>query len=371
MIIKKSGKMIDPSEHGWGIVFPILLILLSVHTAEVHETAARNRPPSSSVIDEWAQQARNGLTAPLAKLNLPEEYKSVLSTITTGDKKKMPREVKRSFSAAGLAHILSVSGFHVAIICSFASILLSPLKRFKAGRLAKLLLTIITVWVFAAITGLAPPSVRAAIMLSFYLVGQYVNHSMDKYNTLFASAFCMLVYNPGYLFDVGFQLSYISVASILYFYPILRSMIRVINPLVAAPWEMICVSVAAQIGTSAICFYYFGQFSTVFLFANLPVGFLATILIPATIIWMILPEGFIIYDALQWMVEMLCRTIMWIVETFGNMPGATINIRFNLAAMLISYIFIALASAAIHIIRKAHARKVSEETAMKNKKRQQ
>ena len=100
------------------------------------------------------------------------------------------------------------------------------------------------------------------------------------FSALTLTAFIMLIYQPMYLFDVGFQLSYLAVFFILFLVPRFKEWIVVRNPLLAMPWEWITVSIAAQIGTALLCFYYFGQFSTVFLFTNLPVTLLAMFLIP-------------------------------------------------------------------------------------------
>lgn len=102
-------------------------------------------------------------------------------------------------------------------------------------------------------------------MLSLYLTGRALRRVTDGYNTLAAAAFCMLAYNPYYLFDVGFQLSYLAVFFILFLVPRFKEWIVVRNPLLAMPWEWITVSIAAQIGTALLCFYYFGQFSDSFL----------------------------------------------------------------------------------------------------------
>ncbi|MDR0537389.1 MAG: ComEC/Rec2 family competence protein [Tannerellaceae bacterium] len=341
-ISKKQEK--EPSNRSrwtWGAVFSCIFLFTAIQTTALHETLDHTKAATSQ-IEEWAQRARRKLTAPIDKLNLPEKHKSVLATITVGEKRNMSRDVKRQFSAVGLAHILSVSGFHVAIIGSFASLLLSPLKRNRAWKWVTLVITLSIVWTFAAITGLAPPSVRAAFMLSLYLIGQHISRTSEKYNTLFASAFCMLAYNPFFLFDIGFQLSYISVASIIYFYPRFRDLIKLRNPLLIAPWNAICISLAAQIGTTILCMYYFGQFSSVFLFSNLPITFIASLLVPVTIILMFLPDGFLFYNIVQKIVEALCQSMMWIVETFSRVPGATINFRFNFTTTLLSYFILIL-----------------------------
>ena len=113
----------------------------------------------------------------------------------------------------------------------------------------------------------------------------------------------MLAYNPYYLFDVGFQLSYLAV--FFYFIPSasFQGMDSGEKSFVGHAWEWITVSIAAQIGTALLCFYYFGQFSTVFLFTNLPVTLLAMFLIPFAFLWLGYPVDFYGYDWIQKIVE--------------------------------------------------------------------
>ena len=73
-------------------------------------------------------------------------------------------------------------------------------------------------------------------MLTMYLTGRMLDRRAERYNILAASAFCMLVYEPLYLFDIGFQLSYLAVLSILYFQPRLQALIKVHNPFLRTPW---------------------------------------------------------------------------------------------------------------------------------------
>ena len=101
-------------------------------------------------------------------------------------------------------------------------------------------------------------------MLTMYLTGGVLDRRAERYNILAASAFCMLVYEPLYLFDIGFQLSYLAVLSILYFQPRLQALIKVHNPFLRTPWGWVTVTLSAQAGTTFLCLYYFGQFSTVF-----------------------------------------------------------------------------------------------------------
>ncbi|MDR1937090.1 MAG: ComEC/Rec2 family competence protein [Tannerellaceae bacterium] len=319
----------------WGAVFACLLLFLSVQLTAYHE----NRPfiPSSSPLQEWAMHTRDRLTAPFDSLKLTDAERSVLATITLGDRSGMPKEIRQQFSVAGVAHILSVSGFHVAIVCGFLLRMLSFLSGYSAGRWIRYLLTLLLLWTFTTISGLAVASVRAAIMLTLYLTGRQLSRTTDGYNTLAASAFCMLVYDPFYLYDVGFQLSYTAVGFILYLQPRLSRLIQVRNPVLKAPWEWLTLTLAAQTGVTFLCLYYFGRFSTVFLFTNLPLTLIATLLIPSALLWILLPAGFPGCAMLQTVVETLTRSMMWIVDAFSHIPGSSLSFRFDFITTFLSY----------------------------------
>ena len=274
---------------------------------------------------------------PIEKLNLPAEKKHVLAPITVGYRQAMSREVRNRFSVTGVAHILAVSGFHVAIVCGFLSFLFSFLSRNGCCRWIRYISLLVLLWGFVAITGLAASSVRAALMLTMYLTGGVLDRRAERYNILAASAFCMLVYEPLYLFDIGFQLSYLAVLSILYFQPRLQALIKVHNPFLRTPWGWVTVTLSAQAGTTFLCLYYFGQFSTVFLLTNLPLTFLATLLIPASLVYMFLPEWIPGYGWLQVGVEWLAHDLLWVVDAFSQVPGAVFSFRFDFPAMLVAY----------------------------------
>ncbi|MDH6304709.1 competence protein ComEC [Parabacteroides sp. PF5-5] len=318
----------------WGAIFLSLLLFLSVHKTAYH--AGRLEASSVSVLQEKAYRLQQRAIRPLEHLSLSDAEKSVLATISLGAREKMPKEVRKQFSVTGVVHILAVSGFHVAIVCSFISWILVFLSGSRVGRWTKYLLTLALLWTFVLVSGLAASSVRAGIMLSLYLSGRQLYRTTDSYNTLAASAFCMLVYNPLYLFDVGFQLSYTAVWFILYLQPRLNKVLQVRNPLLAAPWSWLTVTLAAQIGVTFLCLYYFGYFSLVFIFTNLPLTLIATLLIPLTLLWMLLPAGLPGIELLQSGIEYLTRGMMWVVEAFSR-EGSSLSFRFTLGMLLLSY----------------------------------
>ncbi|RHJ84399.1 ComEC/Rec2 family competence protein [Parabacteroides sp. AM08-6] len=320
----------------WGAVFALLLLALSIEKTAYSQIEIEH-PPFVSGLQRLASEEQQRLLKPFDRLHLSDSEKGMLATITLGYRAGMDRTVRKRFSMVGVAHILAVSGFHVAIVCGFLSLIFSAFPRTRFFNWIKYLLTIVLLWTFVFITGLAPSAVRAAIMLSLFLTGRLLRRTTDGYNILAAAAFCMLVYEPLYLFDIGFQLSYAAVFFILYLQPRFMHLIGARNPFLAVPSGWISVTMAAQIGTSFLCLYYFGQFSLVFLFTNLPLTVLAMLLIPAGLLWALLPAGCPGSGELQLAVEWLVNNMLGVVDTFSRVPFASVSFRFGLDTMLLAY----------------------------------
>jgi len=278
------------------------------------------------------------LVESIDQLQLNDSEKSVLATLVLGYRKVMPRDVREKFTIAGVSHILSVSGFHVAVVAGFLSFFFSFLPRGNPYLLwLRYLLLMILVWSFVFISGMSPPAARSGIMFSFFQTGRVLQRSSDSYNILAASAFCMLAYQPAYLFDIGFQLSYLAVFFILYLQPRIAAWINVKNPILATPWGWITVTLAAQIGTTFLCLYYFGRFSVFFLYANLPVMLFANLLIPVGLLWMLLPSGMPGYSLLQNLLEFLTCSLVKVVDFIASLPGASIDFPFGFISMIVGY----------------------------------
>lgn len=320
----------------WGVVFMMLVISLAVLKTEHSRSELFERNPFPKLL-QLAEEKQKQLLASFDNLRLTEQEKSVLSTITIGYRKDMNKGMRQRFVVGGVAHILSVSGFHVAVVCSFLSLAFAAFPGNKVFKWLRYLLMVTLLWMFVYITGLAASSVRAATMLTLYLTGKRLRRTIDSYNILAASAFCMLVYEPLYIFDIGFQLSYLAVLSILYFQPKLNGLLEIRNPLLKKPYAWITVTIAAQAGTAFLCLYYFGQFSLVFLFTNIPLTIIATLLIPMALLWMMIPGSCPGYPLLQSMVEMLTRSMLWVVDKFSSVPYAVATFHFGFVSMMLAY----------------------------------
>jgi competence protein ComEC len=321
----------------WAAICGAVTVLLAMAVAEMAERRSLYSPVRErAAVMAMAAACQQKMVEKIDRLRLTDGEKSVLAALTTGYQKALPKEVRKRFAVSGVAHILSVSGFHVAIAYSFVSMLLGLFfpRRYPL-RILRWMLTVGAVWTFVAVSGMAAASIRAGCMLTLYLTGKYlVRRRTDSYNTLAATAFCMLVCHPAYLFDIGFQLSFTAVFFILYLQPPLKALIDVRNPLLATPWGWVTLSIAAQAGTAFLCAYYFGYFSLTFLFTNVPVILYASLLIPAALIWLLLPVG---DGVLQRVVEELTHYLVYTADLFGSLSVAAYPFRFTLGGVIVAY----------------------------------
>ena len=193
---------------------------------------------------------------------------AVLAALTLGSKDALHPELRQNYTTSGGMHILAVSGLHVGVIYLVLSFLFRFLNKKPKLRVIKAALIVLLLWTYALITGLPPSVIRSTLMFSLIAIGSGLERKSQIYNTISFSAFVMLLINPDYLFDVGFQLSYSAVVSIVYFQPKIKNWFAITNKPLRWAWELTAVSLAAQIGTAAFSVYYFHQFPNYFLITN-------------------------------------------------------------------------------------------------------
>jgi competence protein ComEC len=221
----------------------------------------------------WTYSVQQNLYHLIDRLHSPR-HASFLKGIIFGYRADIPSEVKQSFMDTGTIHILAVSGSNVAFV---AFIFFSLLGFFRLPRKAVGGLAILGLIAYMLITGSSASVVRATIMAIVLLCGTLFERKADIYNSISVAALILLFWNTNTLFDVGFQLSFAAVISIVYFYPRLESLIRKIPERfeeikgVDAVLKLFAVSLAAQLGTVPFTAYYFGRVSIISLVANIPV----------------------------------------------------------------------------------------------------
>ena len=183
-----------------------------------------------------------------------------------GERQTLAPKIYQNFQATGTVHILAISGLHIGILLLFLNMLFKPVKR-KSSTLF-LVLTIGVLWFYALLTGFSASVLRAVIMFSFLQIGLQSKRQTNIYNSLFLAAVVMLLINPDYLYQVGFQMSFAAVLAIVSFYPVFNKWFPVKQKILKYFTDLIWVSLSAQLGVLPLSLYYFHQFPTYFLLAN-------------------------------------------------------------------------------------------------------
>ncbi len=217
----------------------------------------------------YAANFRNKIIKNLQKKGFSKNELSVIVALILGQQQDISPDVLQDYQYAGAVHILSVSGLHVGFILLFINFLLRPIPKTKMGSFSKLVVVIFSLWVFGVIAGLAPSVVRSVTMFSFVAIGMHLKRSVNIYHTLLVSAFLILLFQPSFLFDVGFQLSYVSLFFIVWLQPLFSGIWKPKNRITNYFWDILTVSFAAQIGAFPLSVYYFHQFPGLFFVTNL------------------------------------------------------------------------------------------------------
>ena len=205
----------------------------------------------------------------LQQYDFSEDELAVMNALLLGQRQEISKELSDNYSKAGAIHILAVSGLHVGIILLILSFVLKPLERVNKGKLIKLVLVILFLWFFAVLAGMSASVTRAVTMFSAIALGQFFNKRNAVEHSLIFSMFIILLWKPLFLFDVGFQLSYTAVFGIIWIQPVLYQLWKPTFFIVDKGWQLITVSVAAQLGVLSISLFYFHQFPGLFFISNL------------------------------------------------------------------------------------------------------
>lgn len=295
-------------------------------------------------IRSLSNHLQHSLSQVFAHLGLSGDEYSVITAILLGDDDSLDPELKSSYAAAGVSHILCVSGMHVGIIFLIISFLLKPLDWAPALRYLKAVLLVLCIWLYANITGLAPSVTRTATMFTFVVVGRMLRRPVDIFHSLFASMFLLLLINPMLLFEIGFEMSYLAVFGIVIFQPKFLALLHPRNKLLCYLWELVTVSVSAQLVTFPLSIFYFGQFPNYFLLTNLSVislsfAVVVTGVILLSISWIPVISGFAV-----WILTWEIRLLNGIVRGVESLPGAvTENLSITGFQLIMLYALIVLA----------------------------
>lgn len=253
------------------------------------------------------------------------ESQQIAAALLLGQKENLDKDIKNAYAETGTMHILAVSGLHVGIIYA---ILLFPLKGIKLkSNQRKIYLTavILLIWTYAVLTGFSPSVVRAATMFSLFTAGQMRKRKPSSFNILAFSALVMISMDPGVIYEVGFQLSYIAVAGILLIQPLVAGFWLPSNRFLEYIWQLTAVSIAAQLATFPLSVYYFHIFPTYFLLANLIIIPLSFLVMSVGIPFLALSWIPLVGDGLGWIVSWIIWLQNWITLAIQLFPGGNLE----------------------------------------------
>lgn len=252
------------------------------------------------------------------------EY-SIASALLLGVKDDLDNSIRNAYANTGTMHVLAVSGLHVGILFGFLNIFLRQFRQVRGYRFFSAAIVILVLVLYAFLTGLSPSVLRAVSMFSLFAFGKAIGAQRSVFNTLALVAFALLCLNPYYLLEVGFQLSFLAVAAIVYIQPRLYGLMSFEHRALDYVWALTTLSVAAQIATFPLALLYFNQFPIYFLLSNLLVVPLAGVVLWAGLVFLLFSWVPLLVDLLALAFEGLVSLMNWIILTIELLPRSVIN----------------------------------------------
>ncbi|GAB2554882.1 ComEC/Rec2 family competence protein [Spirosoma areae] len=283
------------------------------------------------------------------------EY-GIVNAMILGVRDDLDAELYRAYSAAGAVHILSVSGLHVGILFAVLTFLLSFLIKRPRGKLLMAGLQLVILWFYALVTGFSPPVLRSAGMFTVLIIANALGRQQQLVNTLGASAFFILCFDPYALFSAGFQLSYLAVAGIGLWQSPLYQSVTFRTKWANRLWELTAVALVAQLITFPLGVFYFHQFPTYFLLANPIVIVMSELLLPLAMAALAFSWVPYLNDILGWALQKTAWLLNYAIMQTGQLPGAAWDgLWLSPMAMLLTYGLILCGAALLLTRNRAYA----------------
>ncbi len=266
----------------------------------------------------------------------------VASALLMGNENWLDNETEDKFAAAGVLHVLCVSGMHLVLLYGILIKLFKPLLR-KKPLVSHVVFPflICSIWFYSLLTGMSPSITRAATMTTFVIFSEWMERRVDKTNMMCASLILLSCLDPLMLLSEGFQLSFLAVCGIFYLHPVILTAFEPGNRIKRQLWEMTSVTLSAQLATFPLSLYLFGQFPNWFLLANM-------IIVPVSSIVMYAGMLMIMLGNIPWIGEWIglatalsIEFLRYLVDLFSALPFAvTENIYYPVLMVSSTYILV-------------------------------
>ncbi|MBN3584487.1 ComEC/Rec2 family competence protein [Algoriphagus aestuarii] len=273
----------------------------------------------------WTENLRHLISEQLKEKIPDSKSNQIAQALLLGQKQFLDQDTKSAYSQSGVMHVLAVSGLHVGIIYVFLMYLIKPFGLKKVGLKSYLILVVCCIWLYALLTGMSPSVLRAATMFTLITFGQMRERKPSIFNVLAFSAILMITVTPDVIYEVGFQLSYLAVGGIVLIHPLISRLWTPDTKVSEYIWQLIVVSISAQLATFPLTVYYFHSFPTYFLLGNLVVIPMAFLIMQVGVPLVIF--GWIPYlsDFLGILVSYLVFVQSWLIEQIQKLPHSVLD----------------------------------------------
>lgn len=334
-------------------------LLTSLQEEQNRQPAATRSYSHLSALDRTRLKAlnlRSELTERIGSQHLASQQQAIITAMTLGEKGSLSKDTRQTFKASGASHILAISGLHIGIIFQLFILLAGGRKRW---RLIAVPISVTAIWAYVFLIALPASAVRAASMISIYCFVLLTRRNSTAVSNLTLAAIVMLIIQPLHLFDISFQLSFAAVLSILLLYKPIYSLLPASvtrrKPLGWA-WAMVAVSVAAQVGTTPLVCYYFGNiacYSVLSSFVAIPA---ATVIIYVSLSlllsFFLLPGFSLLQGGLAYLLSLTTSATQHALQLIVMLPGACIK-GIKISILQLGLIYIAIIAGCL-LIQKLH-----------------
>lgn len=260
----------------------------------------------------------------------------IAEALLLGYRNDLDKDLVQAYSNTGVVHIIAISGLHIGVIYGALLSFFSLFKSKKIRKWVEPLIVLLVIWLFTLIAGAAPSVLRASVMFSFLLIGRTMNKRGNMYNTLAASAFVLLLINPFYLWDVGFQLSYSAVFSIVLCNKSISNQLYFKNKMIRSIWQLCAISLSAQVFTLPIVIYHFHQLPILFLLSNLFAVPLSGIILFEELLLFCFSWWHLLASFIGWVTEWCIKLMNDFIEHIDKLPFSTWDgLHFSLIQLII------------------------------------
>jgi competence protein ComEC len=286
-------------------------------------------------IKMWVLQAiRKNLSDPIDA--------GLTEALLIGYKEDLDSSLQESYTNTGVSHIIAISGMHLGLIFYLLDLLTRTVANKRISKLLAIGMTLPLLWVFSLLTGASASVLRSVLVFTFLIIGNLLNKRKSSINSLMASSFVLLLINPKMIYDVGFQLSYAAVLSILIFEPLISKLLFLKNKILNYLWSMISITLAAQILTTPFVLLHFKQFPVFFLFTNLVAVPISSLILLLAILLCVFEILFLNTSMVSKSIHLLIQLMNDYINQIDKIPFNNIHVNFNLPLFISTLFSIAL-----------------------------